>query len=186
MIFDLKTTGFRPHQGDEILSIGAVRVQGGIAGKEGRFHTLVQPVRPVPEEITLLTGITQEEASRAPEPADALERWLNYIGQSTLVAYGAGHDAAFIREALRKTWKSRLTHRIPDGWQIARCLHPDWPDHSLDSALQQYGIPIQNRHTADGDAWMTALLWERMLNVCRERSIHSLDQLYSALNQIRY
>ncbi|MFC4077952.1 exonuclease domain-containing protein [Salinithrix halophila] len=185
VIFDLETTGFRPYHGDEILSIGAVRMDGGKVLEEPPFHTYVRTDKPVPEEITRLTGITPEDVKGAPFLQEALAEWLRFIERRTLVAYGAGHDTAFIQAGLKKSGAPKLTHRVIDGWQIIRFLHREWPDHSLDTALDRYGIPICGRHTADGDSIMTAVLWGKILQTCRERQIRTLEDLYSRLSQTR-
>ncbi|SDX16362.1 DNA polymerase-3 subunit epsilon [Marininema mesophilum] len=183
-VFDLETTGFHPQQGDEILSIGAIRVIKGRVEETPLFHTYVRFESAIPSEITTLTGITNMDTVNAPSLKEALADWLRYIGTSTLVAYGANHDTAFIQVGLKKTWSSRLPHRVIDCLQIVRLLYPDWTDYSLDAALHFHDIPIDGRHTADGDARMTAALLVKLIKRCSYHQIHTLEDLYARLSRM--
>jgi DNA polymerase-3 subunit epsilon len=185
VVVDLETTGFRPHHGDEIIAIGAVKVDKARADSTSRFHTLVRPQGTIPDVVVRLTGITEELVQSAPPLAEALQSWLEYTRSHILVAYGAGLDASFLKVGLKKAWGASLKHRFLDIWLLARWLHPDFPDHSLERLLHHYAIPLKGRHTADGDAWMTAQLWEKMLQRLQELQVENLGQLYAAINQSR-
>lgn len=186
VVVDLETTGFRPHHGDEIIAIGAVKVKKGKVLPDTPFHTLVRPRGSIPDVVVRLTGITEEAVQSAPTLAEALKSWLEYTESNILVAYGAGLDSSFLKAGLKKTWGMTLEHRFLDVWQLARWLHPKLPDHSLECLLHHYDIPIKGRHTADGDAWMTALLWEEMLKDFQRHQLQNLNQLYAAINQSRF
>jgi DNA polymerase-3 subunit epsilon len=183
LIVDLETTGFRPWRGDEIISIGSVPVIQGEVQEEQLFHTYVRPLRQIPENISRLTGITMRDVEDAPSIEQALKTWLSHIHGTTLVAYGAKHDMAFLQTAMSKCWGTRLTNRVLDGYQIARWLHSDWGEHPLERVLSYYGIPVHRRHTADGDALMTARLWSIWIQVFMEKGVKTLEDLYVALSQ---
>ncbi|PTM58878.1 exonuclease domain-containing protein [Desmospora activa] len=185
VVVDLETTGFRPHHGDEIIAIGAVKVENGKVLPDSPFHTLVRPQGGIPDVVVRLTGITEEDVQSAPSLAEALQSWLEFTGSSILVAYGAGLDSSFLKVGLKKTWGITLEHRFLDVWQFARWFHSEFSDHSLERLLHHYKIPIRGRHTADGDAWMTARLWEEMLQGFQRHQLQNLSQLYAALNQVR-
>ena len=55
---DLETTGFSPSD-DRIVEIGAIRVRNGRPVK--RYSQLINPQRPLPEEITRLNGLTDAD-----------------------------------------------------------------------------------------------------------------------------
>ncbi|WP_229751854.1 exonuclease domain-containing protein [Marinithermofilum abyssi] len=184
VVVDLETTGFDPAGGDEIIAIGAVKVKNGSMQDANRFHTLVHPGCEIPSRITRLTGISDVDVQDAPSIRTALESWLRFVGNGTLVAYGAHHDQAFIQSAMMRCWGTRLNHRMIDAWRVAQCLHPEWQEHTLDYALAMYDIPIQGRHTADGDAWMTARLWEGFIQRCSELNLKMLEDLYARIAAI--
>jgi DNA polymerase-3 subunit epsilon len=185
LVIDLETTGFRHWQGDEIISIGAVPVEQGKVHSEQIFHTYVRPLRAIPESITQLTGITMDDVKEAPELEQALKAWLSCVHGSTLVAYGVQHDLGFLQPAMSKYWGTRLHNRVIDAYQIAQWLHPTWEDHSLERALINYDIRIEKRHTADGDALMTAKLWANWIEILIEKGLQTLEDLYVAMSRGR-
>jgi hypothetical protein len=69
VVVDVETTGWAPDQA-EITEIGAVRLTGGHL--TGEFSSLVRTARPIPADITALTGITDDMVRRAPLAGPAL------------------------------------------------------------------------------------------------------------------
>lgn len=182
VVADLETTGFSPYSGDEIISIGAVRVTGAGVAEEGTFYTEVNPKRTIPEEIVRLTGITNEQAACAPELIDALRNFLEFVGKRLLLVHGSSHDKSFLNSALWRTSKIALTHRLLDTMMIAKWLHPRLSGYGLDELLALYQIPLLKRHHALDDALMTAQLWLRMLPELQARDAATLSDLYEALS----
>jgi DNA polymerase-3 subunit epsilon len=178
VVFDLETTGFYPDRGDEIISIGAVRVRGTTVQENARFYSLVQPGREIPEAIVQLTGITNEMVLAAPRLYDALRRFLLFVQRKILVAHAAGHDKPFLNSALRRLSRANLTHRVLDTMMIARKIHPEWQPHDLDTLCARYHITVQQRHHALEDALATAHLWVCLIRELMERGIHSCGDLY--------
>lgn len=181
VVFDLETTGFSPYNGDEILSIGAVLIRGREVCEE-KFYTLVNPRRQIPDEITVLTGITDEMASQAPELIDGLREFLEFVQHRVLIAHGSGHDKHFLNSALWKTSKVNLSHRLLDTMMIGMWLHPKRGRYDLDTMLEMYEIQMLNRHHALDDSIMTAHLWSKMLQNIEEREITNLGDLYAHLS----
>lgn len=183
VIFDLETTGFHVQQGDEILSIGALKAEGENIMEEERFYTLVQAKRPVPQRITELTGITQPMIDEAPPLIDGLHDFMNFVGDRVLVAHASAHDKAFLNAALWKTSKVNLGHRVIDTMMIARWLEPHRQSYALDSLLKGRGIPIEGRHHALEDAKMTAKLWSSYLSdISQQKRAETLGDLYDCLS----
>lgn len=182
IVFDLETTGFSPYNGDEILSIGGILVKGGEVDEEKTYYSLVNPRRAVPDNITELTGITNQMAEEAPDLIDALRGFLEFVERKVLIAHGSGHDKHFLNHALWKTSKVSLNHRLLDTMMIAKWLHPKRQRYCLDSLLDTYEIEVTLRHHALEDSVMTAKLWSKMLKDVREREITNLGELYSHLS----
>ena len=183
VVFDLETTGFNPHNGDEILSFGAAAVVGNQLVEDEQFYSLSNPGKPVSEEITSLTGITTEMASDAPELIEALHRFFEFVQKRILVAHAAGHDKPFLNAALWKTSKVSLTHRVLDTMMIAKWLHPSLAAYDLDALLNLYDIPIEGRHHALKDSIMTAKLWVRMVERILDRNVTTVGDLYMYLSK---
>ena len=63
---------------------------------------------------------------------------------------------------------------------LSAVLHPNQPSHSLDTLLQRYGIPDEGRHSALGDALMTAEVLVRMVPLLAGRGIHTVGEARAA------
>lgn len=182
-VFDLETTGFHSKSGDEILSFGAVKVEGTRVNTDEVIHTLCKPNAAIPPEIVSLTGITQEMAEHAPSLVEALHGFMSFVEDRVLIAHSSAHDKAFLDLALWRTSKIHLTHRVLDTMMIAQKLDPGSRLSSLDDWLAVYGIPITLRHHALEDAKMTAYLWTALVDRLWERGVHTLGDLYVFLSQ---
>jgi DNA polymerase III subunit epsilon len=181
LVVDLETTGFQPFRGDEILSLGSVPVERGEMLDARLFYELVKPLKNIPPQISELTGITAETVQNVASIEAVLKRWLPQLQGVTLVAYGAKHDFNFLQAFFSKSLGVKLSNRILDAYQIVRWLHPDWASHTLDEAVAYYQIQPRPRHTADGDALMTAELWVKLLAEFAQREMVTLHDLYAAL-----
>ncbi|MCM3699835.1 exonuclease domain-containing protein [Paenibacillus macerans] len=181
-VFDLETTGFHYHYGDEILSFGAVKVEGEDISEEV-YYSLAKPACTIPERISELTGITPEMVRDAPALLEALREFMAFVDDRVLVAHGSAHDKAFLDVALWKTSKAHLGHRVLDTMMIARKLEPDRPISGLDDWLKVCGIPITRRHHALEDAKMTAQLWTVLVGRLKDRGVITLGDLYTFLSK---
>ncbi|AIQ46434.1 DNA polymerase III subunit epsilon [Paenibacillus sp. FSL R7-0273] len=184
VIFDLETTGFSHQHGDEIMSFGAIKVVGEEIKEDECFYTLVKCQSAIPENITRLTGITEEMTASAPTLIDGLHNFMSFVGQRVLVAHGSAHDKSFLNAALWKTSKVQLTHRVLDTMMLARWLEPQRSNYTLDELLAVHEIPIQGRHHALEDAKMTARLWVAYLReIASKRQVDTLGDLYAYLSR---
>ncbi|WP_028547857.1 exonuclease domain-containing protein [Paenibacillus sp. UNC451MF] len=182
VVFDLETTGFSPYNGDEIISFGAVAVNGTSILEDQTFYSIVNPKRSIPEEVVDLTGISNEMAGKAQDLIGGLRAFLEFVQQKLLVAHGTGHDKHFLNAALWKTSKVNLSHRMLDTMLLAKWLYPKLKQHDLDTLLDMYGIEVTERHHALEDAKMTARLWAMIMEEIRLKGIHNLGDLYSQLS----
>ncbi|NHN31244.1 exonuclease domain-containing protein [Paenibacillus agricola] len=182
VVFDLETTGFSPYHGDEIISVGAVAVNGDSIMEDQSFYSLVNPKRNIPEQVVELTGITNEMADNAPDLYQGLRAFLEFVQKKVLVAHGTGHDKHFLNSALWKTSKVNLSHRMIDTMMVAKWLNPKLGHYDLDTLLQEYGIEVSTRHHALEDALMTAKLWSTFMVEFKSKNIESLGDLYAKLS----
>ncbi|WP_276352719.1 exonuclease domain-containing protein [Cohnella caldifontis] len=183
VVFDLETTGFYPYGGDEIISVGGVRIRGGEFEEAEPFYRLVNPKRRIPKHIVELTGITNEMAEKGGELMQVLHDFLDFTGRRVLIAHASGHDKQFLNSALWRTSKIHLTHRVLDTMMIAKWLDPKRGEYDLDSLLESGGIEITERHHALHDAVMTAKLYFSFLKRILGRQILSLGDLYAYLSR---
>ncbi|MBB6729393.1 exonuclease domain-containing protein [Cohnella zeiphila] len=183
VVFDLETTGFHPYNGDEILSIGGVRIKGGELEDAEPFYRLVNPRRSVPKHIVELTGITNEMAEQAPDLMQGLHDFMDFCGRRVLIAHASGHDKQFLNAALWKTSKIHLTHRVLDTMMVAKWLEPKRASYGLDELLEDYGVEVTVRHHALHDSVMTAKLWFQFLRIIQSRQVVTMGDLYAYLSR---
>jgi len=91
VVLDLETTGLSVKE-DQILEIGAVKVQGGEV--TASYETFVNPGRKVPERITELTGIRDEMIANAPDVETAVRGFLDFCGGLPLLGHNILFDTA--------------------------------------------------------------------------------------------
>lgn len=173
VVFDLETTGFSSVK-DKIIEIGAVKVENGKI--TDKFSTFVNPKIPIPFEITQLTGITDQMVIDAPGIETVLSEFLEFIGDSVLVAHNAGFDMGFLEQ------NCRYQELVPDFTSVdtvamARILLPTLSKHTLDTVAKSLNISLENHHRAVDDAGATAEIFVRFVEMLRERKIKSLAKL---------
>lgn len=181
-VIDTETTGFVPTE-DCLLSIGAVCLDPLADGSAPGFHTYVKlpKNRTIPDVVVQLTGITSETVADAPNLDYALQIFLQFVGDRILVAHHAAHDIRFINVNLRKSWGVELHHQVLDTGKIAMTLHRLKKYPALDVLLALYEIETVHRHTALGDALMTAMVIKRQLAILKDEGVKTLGQLWERL-----
>lgn len=176
VVFDTETTGLRPSDGDEIISIGAVRVLNGRILTGETFARLVNPRRPIPPDSTRFHGITDAMVTDAPPIEVVLPQFRSFAADSVLVAFNAAFDLKFLK--LKEATSGVRFDNVPlDALLIAAFLFPDLDDLDLDSLAARLGIEITARHSAIGDAMATAAIFVRLLELLDRRGIATLWQL---------
>ncbi|MCQ2508297.1 MAG: PolC-type DNA polymerase III [Dorea sp.] len=173
VVFDIETTGFSPIK-DRIIEIGAVKVEKGKITE--KFSTFVNPERPIPFEITKLTSITDEMVMDAEPIEKVLPKFLEFVGDAVLVAHNASFDVSFIEQNCRNQ------DMVPDFTSvdtvaIARFLLPTLSKYKLDVVANELHISLEHHHRAVDDAECTALIFERFVEMLKDRSIRDLKRL---------
>ena len=179
--FDLETTGLSS-QKDEIIEIGAVRMQGG---KElERFQTFVNPRRRLEQKIVELTGITDAMLADAPSIETVLPEFLEFVGDRVLVAHNADFDTGFIREACRK-------QGLPYGFTsvdtliLSQNLLPHLNKFKLDVVSNALSLPDFNHHRAGDDAVTCGLIFHKLTDKLRELELSRLQEINPAMMGLR-
>jgi DNA polymerase-3 subunit epsilon len=176
-VMDLETTGFNYKKGDEIIAIGAVMIERGKIRKDKIFHQLVYPNRQVPDQIHQLTGIQRDMLVGRPSFFGMLQQFLQFIGGRVIVGHNVPFDLGFINAKLKKHCRTAIKNRTIDTITFSRSLHLPSTSFSLDNLLAFYNIEPVGRHSAIGDAYLTAELFIRLLTVLKGLHIDTLAGL---------
>ena len=181
IVFDLETTGLKPAT-EEITEIAATLVEGGAV--IDTFQTYVNPHKPIPAEITELTGITDDMVQDAPELADAIERFFAFAGDDVLVAHNAGFDLSFLKAACKKLGMERRFTYI-DTLEMSKIMLPDLGRHKLNVLAKELQVGPFEHHRASEDASVLARIWlklmERMKNDLHGTKISDINPLLAGL-----
>ncbi len=170
VVFDLETTGFSAIK-DKIIEIGAVKVQNGEIVDS--YSTFVNPKRPIPFDITKLTGITDEMVMEYPDIESVLPRFLEFIGDAVLVAHNAGFDVGFLEQNCR--YQGMDLHFVSvDTLALSRILLPTLSKYKLNLVAKALDISLENHHRAVDDAKATAEIFVKFVQMLKEREITTL------------
>lgn len=186
VVFDTETTGLDLTR-DQILSIGALAVHGEAIVLGDSLELVVHSEALQDPETIAVHGITPEEAKGGIPERDAMQRFLDFLGDGIIVAHHAAFDIGMIENAVQRHVGEGfyLPNRFIDTAHLARYIeHPrhtaDYIDHSrysLDALCQRYAITMYDRHTAWGDALITAKLLLKLMRHIRENNQPRLEML---------
>lgn len=174
-VFDTETTGLDPVGGDEIVSVGAVRVVNGRLLRAEMFERLVDPQRSVPSSSTAFHGITADMLVGRPTIDAVLPAFSKYADDTVLVGHNVGFDLQFLRLKEAQTGV-RLRQPVLDTLLLDAALHPDHDEHSLEAIAARLGVDVVGRHTALGDALVTGEVFVRLLALLHRRGVATVGE----------
>jgi len=170
-VVDVETTGVRARRGDRIIEIAVVR-EGQVA-----FHSLVNPGIPVPPFVGTLTGISSDMLRDAPSFDAIADGLLDALRDTVFVAHNARFDWAFVSAEVERARGLLLQGPRVCTMRLARRLLPDLPRRNLDTVSYHFGITIEGRHRAVGDAVAAARVLAKLVGMARELGAVTLADL---------
>lgn len=174
-VVDVETTGRAFGGTDRVTEVAAVVVRGGQPREQ--FSVLVNPGRWIPPVIVRLTGITNAMVADAPPFNDVAARLAEVLHRRVFVAHNVAFDWGFVDAELVRAGGRPLRGDKLCTVRLARRLLSHLPRRNLDAVTAHYGIAIEGRHRALGDAVATAHVFARMLDELGRRGIHTWGDL---------
>jgi DNA polymerase-3 subunit epsilon len=184
-VFDTETTGLEPSAGDEIISIGAVRIVNARLLKHEVFERLVNPRRPLNRDSARVHGIDAAALAAQPGIEEVLPAFHRFCEDTVLVAHNAAFDMRFL-ELKEAATGVRFTQPVLDTLLLSAMLHPSLEDHRLEAIAERLGVQVIGRHTALGDALLEAEIFLRLLPLLEARGIVTLREALEASRQTYY
>lgn len=160
-IVDVETTGGSPFF-NRVIEIGLLRVEKGEVVE--RYQTLLNPEMPIPEFITKMTGITQEEVDAAPTFAELADEILAKFEDAIFVAHNSQFDYGFLKEEFRRLGYGFTMPQLCTV-KLSRALYKEHKRHNLSIIIERYGFECENRHRAFDDA---KVLWDFLLHAKKD------------------
>ena len=183
VVFDTETTGFDTLK-DRILSIGAVSIFNKIINVSDSIEVYLKQEKFKAETVEI-HGILKEGNLLKINENEAIEQFINYLGNAVLVAHHAAFDIEMINNALKRLNLPKLKNKCIDTGILYKKLEGKKESHfSLDVLCAEFNIPKHDRHTASGDAFITALLFLKIISkLKKERTVHYSDLFRTGNNK---
>jgi len=185
VVMDLETTGLSI-ESDRVISVAAVRVQNGQVFLGDSFTELVNPGRNIPVESIKIHGIKPDQVAGARHAAEVFQDFLAWLGADILVAHYAEFDLHFTNFTMQRLYGFNLQNLVIDLVRMCQgVVLPSDPyginrnrhQCGLDALVERYGLSNADRHTAAGDALVSALIFQRMLAQLEKMSPGRLKDL---------
>lgn len=187
---DCETTGTDAER-DRIVTIGAVTVRDGEILLEEQFEGLVQVTHNT--SSVLVHGVTAEQAAREGVTEDeAMRGFLDFLGGGVIVGHHIGFDVTVLGRACERCFGLSLGNRWIDTMELTLHLEAAgvldalpvpggtrtaFPDFTLDGLCRRFAINPHDRHTASGDAFITAQIFLKLLRLARRAGRTTLGAL---------
>jgi DNA polymerase-3 subunit epsilon len=178
-VFDTETTGLQPSAGDRIIQIGATRIVSGKLRRQECFEQLVDPQRSLPAAGIAIHGIQPEMLAGQPTIAQVLPAFHAFAQETILVAHNAAFDMRFLQLQEEATGL-RFEQPVLDTLLLSAVVHPQQASHQLEAIAERLDVPVLGRHTALGDAMVTAEVFLKLLPLLAAMGIHTLGQAREA------
>ncbi|MBK6862718.1 MAG: DNA polymerase III subunit epsilon [Ideonella sp.] len=178
-VFDTETTGLEPSAGDEIIQIGATRIVAGKLRRQESFEQLVDPQRAIPAAGIPIHGIRPEMVAGKPTIGEVLPAFHAFAQDTVLVAHNAAFDMRFLQLKEGPTGVV-FDQPVLDTLLLSAVVHPNQESHRLEEIAARFDVAILGRHTALGDAMVTAEVFLKMIPLLAAMGIHTLGEAREA------
>lgn len=195
IVFDTETTGLNTTE-DDIIQIAAVRMRNGQVVEGSALNIHIETQRDIPLMLGDIPNpiIEERKSQQLLPPAEALRIFLDYVGETPLVAHNATFDYNILDHNLRRYLPGRelkmLCPLCIDSLKLARLLEPDLKEYKLKYLLSVLQLEGENSHLADADVMATCSLlvhcYRKALEIIpRQRELMAQQRLRQRVEALR-
>ena len=184
VVFDTETTGLQTKE-DRILSIGCVGIENFKIRIADQLECYVMQEH-FNAETVKIHGLLKEGKLLKSKEEEAVIKFLDYTKNAVLVAHHAAFDVTMINNALKRMQLPKLKNKVLDtGHLFIKTKLDTTKDHfSLDELSERFNIPLHDRHTASGDAYITAILFLKLFAILNKNGDYTLKDLLRSHKRI--
>lgn len=187
VVIDIETTGLNVKK-DKMLSIGALTITGNEIDVQNTLEIYIEQEKSNSDSIPIHGIIGNAGNNINVIETEAVKLFVEYAGNSILVGHNINFDISFINQVLKRGIRDTLRnkyvdtftlyHRITKGERITK------RQSSLDSLCEEFNISSSDRHTALGDAYITGVLFLKILTRLKKRGVETLGDLLKDRSKI--
>jgi len=182
VVLDTETTGF-DYENDRILCIGALVLQNNMIAIQDSFEVYIEQDH-YDKSTAQIHGILKDFILKRPNEAEALAQFLAFLGDSIIIAHHTIFDVTMINKALERNGLPALTNKALDTAHLYKKtlikshLFERKDHYTLDDLADKFDISKKDRHTALGDAYITAIAFLKIVKKLKEKKHINLNQLF--------
>jgi len=182
VVLDTETTGF-DYENDRILCIGALVLQNGVIAIQDSFEVYIEQDH-YDKSTAQIHGILRAFIIHRPNELEALQQFLAFLGDAIIIAHHTIFDVTMINKALERNGLPHLSNKRLDTailykkTLIKSHLFERKDHYTLDDLADKFDISKKDRHTALGDAYITAIAFLKIVKKLREKKAINLNQLF--------
>lgn len=182
VVLDTETTGF-DYDNDRILCIGALVLQNGIIAVQNSFEVYLEQEH-YDKATAQIHGILKAFIIQRPTELEALQQFLDFLGDSIIIAHHTIFDITMINKALERNGLPQLTNKTLDTAYLYKKtlikshLFERKDHYTLDDLADKFDISKKDRHTALGDAYITAIAFLKIIKKLKEKKAINLNFLF--------
>lgn len=184
VVIDLETSGLDANS-DHILAIGGVALQGAEILIDDSFEALIRQEQPSTHDNIAIHGISGSDQRAGRPEVEVLREFAQWRNGAPLLGWHIGFDMGFLRPAWQRHGFDESSKDVLDLAPLAQVLFKD-SNADLDLWLSRFHIPLNARHSAAADAWMTAQLAARVLTEARSQGAHHWRAWKKLANSLRW
>ena len=176
-VLDFESTGLSTRY-DKIIEFGAVKLKNGII--LDRIDMLINPGEKLPRKIVEITGITDAMLRNQPTIDEAIDKIMEFIGDSVIVSHNLEFDFGLLNTALQQTRGVELVNAGVDTLSLSRYLNPEFLAHRLGNLCRRNDVFYDEdaAHRADYDAEVLAKCWTAMISTLTNRGLHTISSIH--------